>query len=117
MAGSGLRATVALANGVELPRVGLGTFKVRGDEAYAAVAAALRCGIRHIDTASIYKNSEEVGRAVRDSGVPRAESFITSKISPYEQGTERARAACEAQLAALGALLHGTAHCVLGEMV
>ena len=66
------------------------------------MAAALRAGTRHIDTATIYKNEEAVGAAVRKSGVPRADIFVTSKVSPYEQGTARARAAVAATLERLG---------------
>jgi len=65
--------TLLLRNGVELPRVGLGTFKAGGPELHAAVAAALDVGIRHIDTASIYKNQAIVGEAIASSGVPRSE--------------------------------------------
>ncbi|KAG1675412.1 hypothetical protein FOA52_012331 [Chlamydomonas sp. UWO 241] len=81
-----------------MPRVGLGTFKSGGPELAATVAAALAAGIRHIDTASIYKNQAVVGQAVRASTVPRSEVFITSKVSPYEHGTAAARAACVAML-------------------
>ena len=64
--------TLVLRNGVEMPRIGLGTFKSSADVGIA-VQAALSCGLRAIDTASIYKNQEAVGRAVHASGVPRAE--------------------------------------------
>ena len=85
---------------VALPRLGLGTFRLRGEAAGRAVLAALACGYRHIDTASIYKNEAEVGAAVRASGVPRGEVFLTSKISPYEMLD--AAAACEGIVSRLG---------------
>ncbi len=65
---------------VRLPKIGLGTFKSKDNECYQAVLDALEIGYRHIDTASIYGNEEEVGRAIKDSPVLRSEIFITSKI-------------------------------------
>lgn len=63
--------TLALRNGVDLPRVGLGTFRSSAAEVVSAVHAALGCGLRHIDTASIYKNQEAIGKALKTSSVPR----------------------------------------------
>jgi len=91
-----------LNNGVEVPALGLGTYKLVGEAAYAPVRAALGCGYRHIDTASFYENEEAVGRAVRESGVPREEVFITSKVWNTEQGYDRTLQACERSLARLG---------------
>lgn len=85
-----------------MPALGLGTFKSRGTDVAGAVTAALEAGYRHIDTASIYKNEAEIACALAASGVPRSEVFITSKVSPYQQGTQAACAACDASLAALG---------------
>jgi len=85
---------LTLNNGVELPRIGLGTFKSAGPEVGTSVKAALHQGIRHIDTASIYKNQELIATALKESGLLRSEVFITSKVSPYEQGREKARKAC-----------------------
>ncbi|KAL4427746.1 hypothetical protein ABPG75_001835 [Micractinium tetrahymenae] len=96
-----LPATIPLPGGLAMPAVGLGTFKSRGQEAAGAVAAALTAGFRHIDTASIYKNESEVAAGIAASGVPRHEVFVTSKVSPYQMGSEAAIAACEASLAAL----------------
>ncbi|OPX57985.1 MAG: 2,5-diketo-D-gluconate reductase A [Methanomassiliicoccales archaeon PtaB.Bin134] len=79
-----------LNNGLSVPALGLGTYKLPGRMAYAPVRAALECGYRHIDTASFYENEEEVGRAIRDSGVPREEVFITSKVWNTEQGYQEA---------------------------
>jgi hypothetical protein len=66
-----LTITVTLAGGVELPRVGLGTWQLSGRKGYDAIRYALQAGYRHIDTATVYGNEAEVGRALRDSGLPR----------------------------------------------
>jgi diketogulonate reductase-like aldo/keto reductase len=77
---SGLKATTTLSNGVRMPWLGLGVFQVPSDaDAAAAVGAALQLGYRHIDTAALYRNERGVGRAVRDSGIPRNEIFVTTK--------------------------------------
>lgn len=79
-----LERKVRLASGVEMPVIGFGTF--RGESGAppgtikAAVLEALKIGIRHIDTAYSYENEDEVGEAVRESGVPREELFITTKL-------------------------------------
>ncbi|GBG84707.1 hypothetical protein CBR_g39083 [Chara braunii] len=88
-----LAPTLRLVNGVEMPRVGLGTFRMRGNEAKSAVQWALEAGYRHVDTASIYKNESEIAWAIKESGLPREVVFITSKVSPLEQGYEAAMAA------------------------
>jgi 2,5-diketo-D-gluconate reductase A len=66
--------------------VGFGTWRMRHDVAHEAVLAALAAGYRHIDTATMYANEAEVGRAVQDSGLDRAEVFITTKIRPSDAG-------------------------------
>ena len=63
-----------------IPPIGMGTFRLKGDDAYNAVSTALELGYRHIDTAQIYGNEQDVGRAIADSGVPRSELFVTTKI-------------------------------------
>ncbi|GLI55296.1 glyoxal reductase [Propionigenium maris DSM 9537] len=93
---------VKLNNGVEIPIVGLGTFKAKGEEVYNSVRVALREGYRHIDTAAAYKNEEEVGRAIRDSGIPREEIFITTKLWNSDQGYESTKKALEVSLKNLG---------------
>ncbi len=72
-----------------IPVLGLGTWQLRGQEGYEAVRTALDLGYRHIDTATMYDNEAEVGRAVRDSGVPREEVFVTTKLPPGNAGSER----------------------------
>ena len=75
--------TRALADGNEIPMLGLGVWQVEdGPEAENAVGWALDAGYRHIDTAQAYGNEESVGRALRDSGVPRQDVFITTKFYP-----------------------------------
>jgi 2,5-diketo-D-gluconate reductase A len=81
---------VRMADGVEIPIVGFGTWQLGGRKAYDAVRHALATGYRHIDTATMYGNEAEVGRALRDSGVPRDEVFITTKLPPARVGQERA---------------------------
>ena len=72
---------ITLNDGIKIPAIGFGTFLIPPDgSTYRAVREALEIGYRHIDTAAAYENEEEVGRAVRDSGVPREEVFITSKL-------------------------------------
>jgi diketogulonate reductase-like aldo/keto reductase len=78
---SALTDTFALANGTQIPIVGFGTWLLKdGDECYDAVREALRVGYRHIDTALAYGNEASVGSAVRDSGIPRDEIYVTSKL-------------------------------------
>jgi diketogulonate reductase-like aldo/keto reductase len=78
---SSLTDTYALTSGTTIPKLGFGTWLLKeGDECYGAVAAALEAGYRHIDTARAYHNEASVGRAVRDSGIPREEIYITSKV-------------------------------------
>jgi 2,5-diketo-D-gluconate reductase A len=92
--------TVTLAGGVEMPLLGLGTWQARGTQAYETVRTALEAGYRHLDTATMYGNEAEVGRAVRDSGVPREEVFLTTKLPP--ERSSRVRETIEASLRALG---------------
>ncbi len=74
--------TVALPGGGAIPLVGFGTWQLKGDECYAACVAAFEAGYRHLDTATMYGNEAEVGRALADSGVPRDEVFLTTKYNP-----------------------------------
>jgi diketogulonate reductase-like aldo/keto reductase len=91
---------VRLAGGGAMPLVGFGTWQLSGERAYEATRYALEVGYRHIDTATMYGNEAEVGRALRDSGVPREEVFVTTKLPPGNAGGERATIA--ASLRALG---------------
>jgi diketogulonate reductase-like aldo/keto reductase len=85
---------------VAIPLLGFGTWQLRGAAAYEAVRDALEAGYRHLDTATMYGNEAEVGRALKDSGVPRDEVFLTTKLPPERVGDERAT--IEASLRALG---------------
>lgn len=70
---------------MEIPAFGLGTYKLKnGDDTYEIIKQALQLGYRHIDTASLYCNEKSVGRAIKDSGVPREEIFITTKIQRFD---------------------------------
>lgn len=82
---------VILNNGVEMPCLGFGTFRL-GDER-SSVLCALEAGYRLIDTASMYGNEKEVGEAVRESGIPREDVFVTTKLWNTDQGYDRATAA------------------------
>lgn len=94
-----LQDTTTLHNGVEMPWFGLGVFKVEeGDEVYQSVKSAIEKGYKSIDTAAIYQNEEGVGRAIKDSGVPREELFITTKVWNADQGYESTLAAYEESL-------------------
>jgi 2,5-diketo-D-gluconate reductase A len=92
--------SLPLGPGVEMPLLGFGTWQIRGDAAYDAVRDALEAGYRHLDTATMYGNEAQVGRALADSGVPRADVFITTKLPPERAGKERAT--LDASLSALG---------------
>jgi 2,5-diketo-D-gluconate reductase A len=72
-----------------MPLLGLGTWQMRGSECQRAVRHAVEVGYRHLDTATMYRNEREIGRAVRESGVPREELFITTKLAPNDAGRER----------------------------
>lgn len=91
-----------LNNGVAIPAIGLGTFRAKDTEAYEAVLHALKVGYRHIDTAAIYQNEEDVGKAIKDSGVPREDIFVTSKLWPTELGFLSAKKAFFKTLERLG---------------
>ncbi|MGI5145187.1 aldo/keto reductase [Plantactinospora sp. CA-294935] len=91
--------TVTLPSEVRMPMLGFGTWQLRGRRAYDAVREALDVGYRHLDTATMYGNEDEVGRAIRDSGVPREDIFVTTKLPPEQAGRERETIA--ASLAAL----------------
>jgi len=90
---------IPLADGQLIPLLGLGTWRLAGDGAYRAVRHALDVGYRHLDTATAYGNEREVGRAVRDSGIDRAQLFLTTKLPPDDAG--RAGAVLDASLRAL----------------
>lgn len=90
---------VQLNNGQWMPRFGIGTYNVPGDSvAEDAVAYALKCGYRHIDTAHAYRVERGVGKAVKESGIPRSEIWITSKLWPTEYGEGKTMEAIDRML-------------------
>ena len=76
--------TVLLNSGYEMPLNGIGTYSLTNEECYNAIKSALDSGVRLIDTAYMYDNEEEIGRAIRDSGIPREEIFVITKIYPTQ---------------------------------
>ena len=68
------------ANGAHIPAIGLGTWTLRDEVAASSVASAIRSGYRHIDTAAMYDNEAAVGAGLRESGVPRDQIFLTTKV-------------------------------------
>ena len=83
---------VKLVNGVEMPLLGYGVFRVSPDECERCVSDALKVGYRLIDTAQAYANEDGVGRAWRKSGIPREELFLVTKVWISNAGEERAAA-------------------------
>lgn len=81
-----LQSRIPLNNGTSIPCLGFGTWKTPADDAARSVAEALRVGYRHIDTATAYGNESGVGRAIAESGIPREEIFLTSKLWNPHQG-------------------------------
>ncbi|MFJ3667192.1 aldo/keto reductase [Streptomyces sp. NPDC090106] len=94
--------TLTLNNGVEMPALGLGVFQTPPAETIAAVTAALDLGYRHIDTAAAYGNEREVGQALRDSGVPRDELFVETKIWISDYGYDETLHGFDKSAAKLG---------------
>lgn len=103
MTATKLTDTYTLANGVEIPIVGFGTWQTPdGDVAEASVKAALDAGYRHIDTAAAYQNEEGVGAGIRASGVARADIFLTTKLWNDDHGYDTTLRAMDASLEKLG---------------
>lgn len=98
-----LQSTVQLSNGVKMPWFGLGVYKVEnGDEVVSSVKWAIEAGYRSIDTAALYQNEDGVGQAIRESGVPREELFVTTKVWNSDQGYDSTLQAFEQSLDKLG---------------
>lgn len=98
-----LTSTAKLANGVEIPYLGLGVYaSAPGHETLNAVLSALETGYRHIDTARIYNNEADVGQAIRESGLPREQVFVTTKLWNSDHGFDNALKACSESLNRLG---------------
>ena len=85
-----MKSYTILNNGVKMPLLGLGTYMIENEEKLInAVKGALGMGYRHIDTASFYNNEEQIGIAIKESGVPREDIFLVSKIWNSDQGYEK----------------------------
>ncbi|MCF6137353.1 aldo/keto reductase [Alkalihalobacillus berkeleyi] len=98
-----IQETIQLHNGVKMPRLGFGVFKVEeGSEVVESVKTALEAGYRSIDTAAIYRNEEGVGKAIQEANIPREELFITTKVWNKDQGYESTMKAFEDSLEKLG---------------
>jgi 2,5-diketo-D-gluconate reductase A len=93
--------TIALNNGVQIPQLGFGVFQIPPDQTVEATRTALEIGYRHIDTAEMYGNEAEVGEAVRQSGIPREEVFVTSKLNNGFHARDAALKAFDGTLEAL----------------
>lgn len=94
---------ITLHNGYKIPCVGLGVYRMsQGDDTKRAVLTALREGYRHIDTAAYYGNEKDVGDAIRESGIPREDIFVTTKVWNTERTYDKVLAACQTSLDALG---------------
>ncbi len=87
---------------ISVPALGLGVWKSKPKECYTAVKSAIQNGYRHIDTAAIYGNEAEVGEAIRDSGIPRSEIFVVTKLWNADQGYDSALLAVDKSLQKLG---------------
>ncbi|WP_432138118.1 MULTISPECIES: aldo/keto reductase [unclassified Streptomyces] len=94
--------TVTLNNGVEMPILGFGVYQIPPEETERAVSDALAAGYRSLDTAAAYGNEEAVGRAIRRSGIPRGELFVTTKLWSSDAGEDRAARAFDTSLRKLG---------------
>jgi len=95
--------SVKLNNGIEMPMVGFGVFQVSDEETEKAVLEALKAGYRLLDTAAVYGNEAGVGRAIKASGIPREEIFVTTKLwIQRENGYENTKKALEDSLTRLG---------------
>jgi diketogulonate reductase-like aldo/keto reductase len=96
------RQVTIQANGAAIPAIGFGTWPLKGAECQAAVEAALACGYRHVDTAAMYGNEAQVGAALKASGVPRAQVFVTTKVWHEHLDEGPFLRSAEASLKALG---------------
>ena len=94
--------TVTLNNGVQMPILGFGVYQIPAEQTEQAVTDALAAGYRHIDTAAAYGNEEAVGRAIKSSGIPRDELFVTTKLWVSDAGEDNAKRAFETSLQRLG---------------
>jgi len=97
-----LSETYGLPNGLEIPKLGLGTWFINDKDVATAVKAAVGIGYRHIDTAQAYRNERGVGEGVRSCGVSRQDLFITTKLAAEAKSYKKAAAGIDASLKTLG---------------
>lgn len=93
---------ITLNDGVSIPQLGYGVWQVPDEQAHTAVGTALEIGYRHVDTAAAYENEAGVGRAIRDSGIPREDIFLTTKLWNGDHGYDAALRAFDKSLERLG---------------
>ena len=96
-----LQEKYTLNNGIEVPKIAFGTWQISNADVTEAVKTALETGYRHIDTAVLYQNEEGVGKGIRESGIPREEIFVTTKIPPEVKTYEDAKQCIEQSIARL----------------
>lgn len=96
-----LRESYSLANGLTIPKLGFGTWLMNNEQAEAAVSLALQAGYRHLDTAWAYQNEGGVGKAIRESDIPREEIFVTTKVHADFKDYQTAKNGIKESLAAL----------------
>lgn len=97
-----LQETYTLNNGVEIPKLGLGTWFISNDDVVEAVKAAVKLGYRHIDTAQAYQNEAGVGKGIRECGVPREELFVVTKLAAEVKSYDEAVASINGSLETMG---------------
>lgn len=97
-----LEETYNLSNGVEIPKLGLGTWFIDDDAAVAVVRSAVDLGYRHMDTAQAYRNEAGVGEGVRTCGLPREQIFVTSKIAAEAKSYDAAMSSIDESLSKMG---------------
>ena len=97
-----MTASIEMNDGRTMPAIGFGTWPLKGAAGTTAVRTAIESGYRLIDTAAKYENEDAVGRAIAESGLPRADLFVTTKLRGDEQGYDSAIRACESSLERLG---------------
>jgi 2,5-diketo-D-gluconate reductase A len=98
-----MQPLITLNNGVQMPQLGLGVWQAKdGQEVETAVLSALKSGYRLIDTAAVYGNESGVGRAIAESGIPREEIFVTTKVWNADQGYDETMSAFDKSLERLG---------------
>lgn len=95
-------ATIQLSNGLKIPQFGLGTYRSSEQQAHDAVLEALKDGYRHIDTAHAYRNERGIAKAIKESGIPRSEIWITSKLWPTDYSNGNGAQSIDKMLERLG---------------